>query len=310
MTRRIVLVPHPRREDMQKLVGVVEKRFAAAGIECAMSADVIDGYCDVPGLVSVDPEDPARGAELVLVLGGDGTILRGAEGARRADIPLLGINFGHVGFLAEAERDDFSETLDAIVTREYRVEERMTLDIHAYAGNELVARTWALNEVTIEKMARERMIQALIEIDGRPLSTWGCDGVIVATPTGSTAYAFSAGGPVIWPDAHSMLIVPIAAHALFARPLVVSPTSVVAVELAAHGMGKAVMFCDGWRSWDLPEGCRVVVHRSSTPVRLAKIDTDPFTDRIVEKFELPVLGWRGRSGHEIEASEKHDASAG
>ena len=137
------------------------------------------------------------------------------------------------------------------------------------------------------------MIQAVIEIDGRPLSTWGCDGVIVATPTGSTAYAFSAGGPVLWPDAFSLLIVPISAHALFARPLVVSPDSVVAVEMSRDAMGRAVMWCDGSRSVDLPVDGRVVVRRGTRPVRLAKLNKEPFTDRIVEKFELPVRGWRG-----------------
>lgn len=297
MIRRILLVPHPRRDDMQRLVGVVARQLAEAGIEAGVSEEFIEQHRDEgPALVAVDPDSPAAGCDLVLVLGGDGTILRAAEWARAADIPLLGINFGHVGFLAEAERDDLQVTIDHIVRRDYRIQERMTLDIAAHHHGEVVAHTWALNEVTVEKIARSGMIQTVLEIDGRPLSTWGCDGIIVATPTGSTAYAFSAGGPVLWPDADGLLIVPVAAHALFARPLVVSPTSVVAVELSRDVTGPAVMLCDGSRSWDLPPHSRMVVRRSDRPVRLAKIDNEPFTDRIVEKFHLPVRGWRGVSG--------------
>lgn len=297
MTRRILLVPHPSRTDMHRLVGVVAAQLGEAGIEAAISADTAERHKDAGSLLlHADPDSPASGCDLVLVLGGDGTILRAAQWARDADIPLLGINFGHVGFLAEADPDDLHETIDRIVRRDYRIQERMTLDITALHAGELIAHTWALNEVTVEKVARSGMIQTVIEIDGRPLSTWGCDGVIVATPTGSTAYAFSAGGPVVWPDADAQLIVPVAAHALFARPMVVSPTSVVAVELSRDSMGPAVMLCDGNRAWDLPPHSRVVVRRSERPVRLAKIDNEPFTDRIVQKFQLPVVGWRGASG--------------
>ncbi len=141
------------------------------------------------------------------------------------------MNLGHVGFLAEAEPDGLTRAVDHLVAGEYRVEERMTLDVVARDNGNQIARTWALNEVTIEKAARERMVEVVIEVDGRPLSRWGCDGVVCATPTGSTAYAFSAGGPVVWPEVEALLMVPLAAHALFARPMVVSPRSVLAVEL-------------------------------------------------------------------------------
>ena len=293
MTRRILLVGHSTRVDMQRLVDVVSGMLADAGIQAVVSENEFARHKGTSSLKAVDPDHPARDSELVLVLGGDGTILRGAEAARAADIPLLGINYGHIGFLAEAEPDDLMATVERIVDRDYYVEDRMTLDVEAYSGDDLLSSTWALNEMTVEKVSRERMIQTVIEIDGRPLSTWGCDGVIVATPTGSTAYAFSAGGPVLWPDAFSLLIVPISAHALFARPLVVSPDSVVAVEMSRDAMGRAVMWCDGSRSVDLPKDGRVVVRRGTRPVRLAKLHKEPFTDRIVEKFELPVRGWRG-----------------
>lgn len=138
----------------------------------------------------------------------------------------------------------------------------MTLDVEASVGDEVVARSWALNEVTVEKAARERMIELVVEIDGHPLSTWGCDGIIASTPTGSTAYAFSTGGPVVWPNVQAMLICPISAHALFARPLVVDPTSSVAFELTS-GAGRGVMWCRRLAPGRPAEGTRIEVTRGS-----------------------------------------------
>jgi NAD+ kinase len=229
----------------------------------------------------------------VVILGGDGTILRAAELSRGTDVPLLGVNFGHVGFLAEAEREDLHATVDHIVDRQYSVEDRMTLEVRAVRNGEPVFTSWALNEVTVEKASRERMIELTVEIDGRPLSTWGCDGVVMATPTGSTAYAFSAGGPIVWPDVEALLLCPISAHALFARPVVVGPGSHLAVEVVANTEAAGVVWCDGRRAVDLPPGARIEVQRSAEPVRLARLTDGPFTDRLVAKFDLPVHGWRG-----------------
>jgi NAD+ kinase len=247
-----------------------------------------------PGL-EVVPATPeaAVGCELVMVLGGDGSLLRGAELVRESGTPLLGVNLGHVGFLAEAEHEDLDVTVDKVVACAYEVEERMTLDVAVHRDGELVSRGWALNEGSVEKAARERMLEVVVEVDGRPLSRWGCDGVVCATPTGSTAYAFSAGGPVVWPEVDALLLVPISAHALFARPLVVSPRSVLAIEVLAHTEGVGVLWCDGRRSVELPPGARIEVRRGATPVRLARLHTAPFTDRLVAKFDLPVHGWRG-----------------
>jgi NAD+ kinase len=265
-------------------------------------------------------EDAARGAELVIVLGGDGTLLRAAEIARPVGTPLIGVNLGHIGFLAEAEPDGLCDTIAELVDRQYVIERRMTIDVLVRTNGTLLGRTWALNEATVEKVARERLVELIVEVDGRPLSRWAGDGVVCATPTGSTAYAFSAGGPVVWPEVEALLLVPIAAHALFAPPLVVSPRSVVAVELAGEAgqnfvpapdeTTRAVMWCDGRRRVDLPPGARVEVRRGSQPVLLARVrvpgdagggpgaDSGPFTDRLVAKFGLPVEGWRGRAGKE------------
>lgn len=295
MTRRILLVAHPRRSEALTVAKGVIERLTHLGIEVSLQSDeakVLDLKHDKR--VHIGTEEMAgEGCDLVVVLGGDGTILRGAEFARSVDIPLLGINLGHVGFLAEAERDDLDATVEHIANREYTVDERMTLHVDAMIDGEVVASSWALNEVSVEKAARERMLEMTIEVDGRPLSSWGGDGLIISTPTGSTAYAFSAGGPVIWPQVEAMLIVPNSAHALFARPLVLGPDSHVAVELRAETDVVGVMWCDGRRHIDLPPGARIEVRRGIRPVRLARLSRAPFTDRLVAKFNLPVRGWRG-----------------
>lgn len=295
MTRRVLLVVHPRRPDAVDVARSVADRLIRAGVEPALSAS--DAHIFPPhtraGLAIVADEAPAVGCELACVLGGDGTILRAAELTRGTSAPLLGINLGKVGFLAEAEMADLDAVVDRIVARDYHVDERMTLDVAVSLGGEIRTRSWALNEVSIEKAARERMLEVTVEIDARPLSTWGCDGVIIATPTGSTAYAFSAGGPVVWPDVEAILLVPNSAHALFARPVLVGPRSHLAVEVIADAEGSGVMWCDGRRPVDLPPGARIDVTRSSIPMRLARLTDSPFTDRLVEKFDLSVAGWRG-----------------
>ncbi|NLT55686.1 MAG: NAD kinase [Actinomycetales bacterium] len=239
------------------------------------------------------PDDLIDGAELVVVLGGDGTILRAAEVVRGSEVPLLGVNLGHVGFLAEAERGDLAEVVHRIAERRYEVEQRMTLDVTVHRDGEPVAATWAVNEATVEKASRERMIEVSVDVDGRPLTAFGCDGVVLATPTGSTAYAFSAGGPVVWPEVEALLLVPISAHALFARPLVVAPTSTLSVEILDRTRHEAVLWCDGRRALTVPRRARVEVTRSALPVRLARLARPPFTDRLVAKFGLPAHGLKG-----------------
>jgi NAD+ kinase len=230
---------------------------------------------------------------LVFVLGGDGTLLRAAELARPADVPVLGVNHGRVGFLAEADSDALEEAVNLVASHRYRVEDRMTVDVVATLGGRELARTWALNEASVEKSSRERILDVLIEVDGRPVSSFGCDGVLCATPTGSTAYAFSAGGPVVWPDVQALLVVPSNAHAMFARPMAVSPDSVVAFEVDPAGH-PAVLCCDGRRIFDIAPGARVEVIGGAKPLKLVRLRDEPFTDRLVHKFELPVQGWRCR----------------
>jgi NAD+ kinase len=291
--RRVVVLAHTGRAAAVIAAVELVRGLHEAGLSPLLlpeEASALPG--DVRRLVEVaDPLDPLDAAELVVVLGGDGTILRAAEVVRGSDVPLLGVNLGKVGFLAEAERDDIADTVQRVALRDYEVEERMTLDVAVELDGEVTGRTWAINEASIEKANRERMIEVVLEVDGRPLTEFGCDGVVLATPTGSTAYAFSAGGPVVWPEVEALLIAPICAHALFARPLVVAPTSVPAVEVLPPA--GAVLWCDGRRSVPLRVGSRVEVRRARQPVRLARLARPPFTDRLVAKFGLPVHGWRG-----------------
>jgi NAD+ kinase len=265
--------------------------------EAGIGARVLDSEAEDLRFAGVDVMPvsgaAAEGAEMVIVLGGDGTLLRAAELARPSGTPLLGVNLGHVGFLAEAERADLAACVDKVASGGYDVEERMTVDVLVRQNGGVTHAGWALNEASVEKASRQRMLEVVAEIDGRPLSRWGCDGVVCATPTGSTAYAFSAGGPVVWPEVEAFLVVPISAHALFARPLVVSPRSVVALEVLPATSG-GVLWCDGRRQIELPPGARVEVRRGEHPVRLARLHQTPFTDRLVTKFGLPVAGWRGR----------------
>lgn len=294
--RRVLIVGHPRRKDMPELTRAVLDRLAVDGMRGILLESEVDRLrlADHDAVEVADPKAPAAGCEIVCVLGGDGTLLLGADLARGSGVPLLGVNLGHVGFLAEAEREELDSTVDKISAREYTVEERFAIEVTGLDEGQTLFKDWALNEVSIEKAARERMLELTVEIDDRPLSTWACDGVVVATPTGSTAYAFSAGGPVVWPDVEALLLVPLSAHALFARPLVIGPTSVVAIEIIPDTEGSGVMWADGRRATDLPAGARLEVRRSPEPVRLARLSSAPFTDRLVAKFDLSVHGWRGR----------------
>jgi NAD+ kinase len=303
--RTILLVVHTGRDEATEVARRVEKVLGDNDIALrVLSAEAVDR-----GPVQLAPDNmrslgvdievvdaderAAEGCELVLVLGGDGTFLRAAELARNVEIPVLGVNLGRIGFLAEAEADHIDSVLDHVIKRDYRVEERMTLDVVVRARGNIVDRGWALNEASLEKGPRLGVLGVVLEVDGRPVSAFGCDGVLVATPTGSTAWAFSAGGPIVTPDLDAILVVPNNAHALFARPMVTSPDAAIAIEIEADGHD-ALVFCDGRREMAVPAGGRLEVTRCGTPLKWVRLDSAPFTDRLVRKFRLPVTGWRGQ----------------
>ncbi|HNM95397.1 MAG TPA: NAD kinase [Mycobacterium sp.] len=301
--RVVLLVVHTGRDEATETARRVQKVLGDNGIGLRiLTAEAVDRGAerlDLAGLEELGAEvvdaheHAAAGCELVLVLGGDGTFLRAAELARNAEIPVLGVNLGRIGFLAEAEAEAIDTVLEHVVSRNYRVEQRMTLDVLIRADGEVISHGWALNEASLEKGPRLGVLGVVLEIDGRPVSAFGCDGVLVSSPTGSTAYAFSAGGPVVWPDLEAILVVPNNAHALFARPMVTSPNAMIAIEIDADSHD-ALVFCDGRREMTVPAGGRLEVSKCGTPLKWVRLDSAPFTDRLVRKFRLPVTGWRGQ----------------
>ena len=308
--RQIALAVHPQRPHAVAAAEAFLDRVTGNGITCWVRGA---GYDALPDRLRVGNdvrrfEDcPDVDVELVVVFGGDGTILRAAEWAVPRGFPMLGVNLGHVGFLAELEPSEIPSLARTIIERDYTVEERLCLEVtlRDRPGGEVLWSSFAVNEVSLEKAARERMIEVLVDIDGHPLSRWGTDGVLVATPTGSTAYAFSAQGPVLWPDLDALLVVPLLAHALFARPLVLSPDSTVVIEMLESPPTGGVVWCDGRRSVDVPPSSELTVRRSPHTLALARTTLQPFVQRLVAKFDLPVDGWRGRA--ERRASGAGDA---
>jgi NAD+ kinase len=277
--RSCLLVVHPYREEALSAAVTFTKQLKDSGF-------LVYSNIDISGASKFNQESKV---EIALVLGGDGTILRAAELVKDQQIPVLGVNLGHVGFLAEIEKPSIAEVVRAIVNKDYKTEDRMILGYRLIRDGKEIAIGWALNEVTIERNDHQ-MIEVFAQIDHRPLSRWGCDAVICATPTGSTAYAFSAGGPVVWPEVEALVLVPLAAHALFSRPMVISPKSEIVIDLESES---ADLNADGIRRIKLQANDRVILTSDQSDVKLAHIKNANFADRLVAKFKLPVEGWRG-----------------
>ncbi|OZB50913.1 MAG: NAD kinase [Cellulomonas sp. 14-74-6] len=282
MTRRALVVTHRGRPEAVAATLVVVRELERAGVE-PVTAEEDATAADLPGF------------DLAVVLGGDGTILRAAELTRGTGVPMLGVNLGHVGFLAEIEPDNVTAAVRRLTSGDFVVEERSTLEVRVISPNGEERTGWALNDAALQKTEAAKMIEVITEVDDRPLASFGTDGIVVATATGSTAHAFSGGGPVVWPDVEGLIVVPLAAHALFARPLVIGPHSVVAVEILERSPSGAVLTNDGRRRLDAPPGSRLEVWLSDVPVRMARLTPAPFTTRLVNKFGLSVQGWRGHS---------------
>ena len=285
--RKVLLVLHPHRPEALKVAEEIVTSLSKDGIEFLSTAP--QEFNGVRSINSDELSQHLTSIELTVVLGGDGTILRGAEQIHGTDIPVLGINLGHVGFLAQIGRPSTEKIIDAIRYKKYTTEKRMTLAYQVQRNGAIVARGWALNEVTVER-STEAMIELFVQVDHRPLSRWGCDGVICATPTGSTAYAFSAGGPVVWPEVEALVLLPLAAHALFSDPMVISPESEIVIDVESD---VGALSADGLRKFALIEKDRIVLSSDKSFINLAHIEAAPFADRLVAKFKLPVDGWRG-----------------
>ena len=289
ISRRLLLVVHPTRSDAMTTAEALIAKLASENFEIVSTSEIEMAGIAKISLSELDNLLSKSAIELAVVLGGDGTILRAAQAIRGSSVPLLGVNLGHVGFLAQIGRPTIAELATAIIAKNYKSERRMVLQYRIERAGESIANGWALNEVTIERSS-EAMVELLVQIDHRPLSRWGCDGIICATPTGSTAYAFSAGGPIVWPEVEALVLLPLAAHALFSRPMVISPESIIAVDIESE---EATLSADGLRKFQLVENDRVILTSDNSPINLAQIDPALFTDRLVAKFKLPVEGWRG-----------------
>ena len=283
MSRHVIFLVNASRPEAVIATKELSQLLLKQGFILSTPSDI-----SVLGITQT-PVDKLDAAELVVVLGGDGTILRGAEVARAQNIPILGINLGHVGFLAEVEKPSLAEVATSIASKNYQTENRMVLNYSVVRDGVSISSGWALNEVTVER-ERTTMVELFVQIDDRPLSRWGCDGLICSTPTGSTAYAFSAGGPVLWPEIDALVLLPISAHALFSRPMVVSPQSQIVVEIESS---EALLSADALRKLSLKTADRVLITKDDSVIKLAHIKPTLFTDRLVAKFKLPVEGWRG-----------------
>jgi NAD+ kinase len=281
--RRAVFLVNPSRPEAVEAAKELSSLLKTADFELVTVSDV-----EITGIHNVGP-DEVGSVEVAVVLGGDGTILRAAEITIDRNIPLLGINLGHVGFMAEVEKHAVSVIAASIIEKSYSYENRMVLGYSVVRDGKEISQGWALNEITVERDSTT-MVELFVEIDRRPLSHWGCDGLICATPTGSTAYAFSAGGPVLWPEIDALVLLPISAHALFSRPMVVATQSEIVVTIEST---VALLSADALRKLPLLNGDRVVITRNPNTIKLAHIKPTLFTDRLVAKFKLPVEGWRG-----------------
>ncbi len=270
------------------------------GVRVAAEAEVATAIQQCSPEAQIMDKDDVSSIEVVVVFGGDGTILKAAEWALGRRVPVLGVNLGHVGFLAELEVSDLPLIVEQVIRRDYVIEHRLTVvvELRPDPTGPVTWQSFAVNEVSIEKLSRRKMIEVLAQVDGLPVSRWGCDGLLVATPTGSTAYAFSAGGPVMWPELEAFLMVPLSAHALFARPLVLGPESEVVIDLV--GGGDAVLWCDGRRTIDAPLGSRLTVRRNVDALQVARLSVQPFTNRLVKKFGLSVAGFRSGPEHIVD----------
>lgn len=281
--RKAILVVNATRPDAVQAATSLASLLSEGSFELFTASSV-----EISQVKTVNV-DQLPDAEIVIVLGGDGTILRGAEISRLRKIPLLGVNLGHVGFMAEVEKLSLETVAASVIAKSYATDPRMVLAYSVERNGKEVSSGWSLNEVTIER-TESTMVELLVQVDRRPLSRWGCDGLIAATPTGSTAYAFSAGGPVLWPNLDAVVLLPISAHALFSRPMVISHKSEIVVEVESVA---AMLSADALREFPLIQGDRVTITGDDSVVLLGHVQPTLFTDRLVAKFKLPVEGWRG-----------------
>ena len=275
--KRVGLVAHPTRPTAKEAAERLEQWFEERRIEVRRA----DG-------TNTEDESAAvafaQDLDLVVAVGGDGTLLRAAHLASRSDVPILGVKVGRMGFLTEVEPEYAGELLERIVEGRARIEERLAMI--ADLREDVSPAQWALNEVIVEKTARHRLIRLAVYVDETYVTTFSADGVITATPTGSTAYSFSAGGPIVTPSVPCIVVTPIAPHMVFDRSLVLDANERVTIEVL--GDEAAVVSADGRASLEVPVGSRVRIGRSRRIARFVRLDDAPTLPELVRrKFDLP-----------------------
>ncbi|MFU0528848.1 NAD kinase [Gardnerella vaginalis] len=293
--RRALVVTHARIDVKSDVVNQVKTQLIKAGfvVDVFNSASVSDFAKKTTRIVD-------ENTEIVVVLGGDGTMLQAAELVHCTTVPIIGINLGHVGFLAEFESFQINDAIRRIANKDYTIDRRMEAHVDVWLpGESEPLSDWALNDITLDREDRGRMVELSIRVDDVEMSSFGCDGVIVSTPTGSTAYAFSAGGSIMWPNVEALQLVPLAAHALFARPLIIGAGSTFTIDILNESSSGGWICCDGRRQRALPQGSRIQVRQSKDELLLARLSGAPFTKRLVTKFDLPIVGWREHNNNSL-----------
>lgn len=278
---KVALVVHGGREEAVRTGKAVVAWCRERGLSTRTMAEL-----DIGADEQVDAADLAADTDLVVSVGGDGTLLRAAFIASRADVPVLGVNVGRVGFLTEVDPADATATLEAFQSGEIDIDERMAVVAEA-EGPEWDEPQWALNEIIVEKRARHRLITLAAFVGEDHVTTFSADAVIVATPTGSTAYSFSAGGPIVSPKIEGLVLTPVSPHMVFDRALVLAPDEQVTLEVEADEPG--LLSADGREGLELPVGSRVHIRRADRPARLVRRKrTESFYALLRRKFVLPT----------------------
>lgn len=287
---RIGLVVHSGRDDSLTAAAEAARLLGDLGVDLVVAdndhlgdEDAAERHLPAP---VVDHGSFADGLDLAVTFGGDGTFLRAAHLCRDAGVPVLGVNLGRLGFLAEVESDDLGNAMRAVAEGDFHVEDRRTLAVRVHdEHDQAVDEGWALNEVSIEKSARQRLLLMDVHVGESLFAKVPADALVIATPTGSTAYALSAGGPILSPHVDATLVVPVAPHSLFDRTLVVGPDEPVRVHVLAE-QARAVVSCDGREPVLCPPGGSVVVTGGDRPVRLARVGILDFYSLVRKKFRL------------------------
>lgn len=283
---RIGFVVHGGRPEAMATAARAAQHLHAAGVGVDLADSDLDEVPTWPGTEVVPHAQFADRIAVAVSFGGDGTFLRAAHRCRDAGVPVVGVNHGRVGFLAEVEPDTVEQAVDALVAGGWRVEERMTIDAEVRAPDgTTLATAWALNDVSVEKTARQRLLLMRVQVGDEPFAEVPADAIVLSTPTGSTAYALSAGGPILSPRVEATLVVPVAPHSLFDRTLVVAPDEVVRVDVLPD-QAPAVLSVDGRDPVHVPAGGAVLARGGARPVRLVRLDPPDFYRLVRRKFSL------------------------